>query len=159
VFRYVTVSTLFEGRGGHKTLNDSEAFRCNNSQFVSASGCDAAGNPNASLEDQAAFIANFFGGAAPSRAGTSIRGFIEDASFVKWRELAITLQAPQQLPAYLRAFRGASLTLAGRNLATWTDYPGIDPEIVEAATLAFNQSEFNTQPPVRYYTARLNFSF
>jgi TonB-linked SusC/RagA family outer membrane protein len=159
VFRYVTVSTLFEGRGGHKTLNDSEAFRCNNSQFVSASGCDAAGNPNASLEEQAAFIANFFGGAAPSRAGTSIRGFIEDASFVKWRELAITLQAPQQLPAYLRAFRGASLTLAGRNLATWTDYPGIDPEIVEAATLAFNQSEFNTQPPVRYYTARLNFSF
>lgn len=159
VFRYVTVSTLFEGRGGHKTLNDSEAFRCRNSQFVAGSGCGASGNPNASLEDQAAFIANFFGGSAPSRAGTSIAGWIEDADFVKWRELAITFTAPSNLPTSLRALRGASLTLAGRNLATFTDYPGIDPEIVEASTLSFNQSEFNTQPPVRYYTARLNFTF
>lgn len=159
VFRYVTVSTLFEGRGGHKSLNDSEAFRCRNSQFVTASGCDASGNPEASLREQAAFIANFFGGGAPSRPGTSIAGWIEDASFVKWRELAITLNAPATLPSYLRAFRGASVTLAGRNLAVWTDYTGIDPEIVEAATLSFNQSEFNTQPPVRYYTARLNFAF
>ena len=55
---------------------------------------------------------------------------------------------------------GLSLTLAGRNLATWTDYTGLDPEINESGGAAnFTQGEFNTMPPVRYFTARLNFIF
>ena len=159
LFDVVTVSTLFEGRGGHKTLNFSEAFRCNNALTVAYSGCDATGNPGATLEQQAAFISNLFGGAAPSLGGTSADRYIEDASFVKWREVAITIRAPSSLASSLRFLRGASVTFAGRNLATWTDYPGLDPEIVEAASTEFNQSEFNTQPPVRYYTMRLNFAF
>ncbi len=55
---------------------------------------------------------------------------------------------------------GLSLTLAGRNLATWTDYPGLDPETVEGGgSVNFSQSEFNTQPPVRHLMIRLNYTF
>ena len=56
--------------------------------------------------------------------------------------------------------RGSSLTISGRNLKTWTDYSGIDPEINESGGNAnFTQNEFNTQPPLRYYTVRLNLLF
>jgi hypothetical protein len=51
------------------------------------------------------------------------------------------------------------VTLAGRNLKTWTKYSGVDPEVIESSTSNFNQSEFNTQPIPRIYTLRLNLNF
>ncbi len=149
VSRWLSVSTLFEARGGNYTSNFSEAFRCGrNSGF----GCAAVGDPNASLEDQAAYIASSFIG--------SDGGYVEKADFVKWRELSITLRAPSELARSLGAVNGLSLTLAGRNLATWTSYPGIDPEANESGgSTNFTQGEFNTQPPVRILMARLNYTF
>jgi hypothetical protein len=149
VSRWLSISTLFEARGGNFQGNDSEAFRCG---FRSTRGCPAVGDPNASLEDQAAYLADRFIG--------SPAGFVESADFVKWRELSITLRAPSGLARSLGAINGLSLTLAGRNLATWTDYPGLDPETVEGGgNVNFSQSEFNTQPPVRFLMARLNYTF
>jgi TonB-linked SusC/RagA family outer membrane protein len=54
--------------------------------------------------------------------------FIEDGSFVKWRELSMiyTLDAP-----WVRSRLGLSsalIRIAGRNLHTWTKYKGLDPE-------------------------------
>jgi TonB-dependent starch-binding outer membrane protein SusC len=164
IFKYVTVSTLFEGRGGNKTANASEQFRCASGVSFADRGCSATGNPNASLKEQAAFIASQFGGASatggPTIAGTSLAGYVENGGFTKWRELAITLQAPDTW-SFLRmgGARGASVTFAGRNLKTWTKYTGVDPEIIEAATSSFNQSEFNTQPIPRIYTLRFNLTF
>ena len=53
--------------------------------------------------------------------------YIEDGSFVKLREVALTYTLPTALTQPLRA-RNASVTLSGRNLVTWTDYTGWDPE-------------------------------
>ncbi|MEA2706104.1 MAG: TonB-dependent starch-binding outer membrane protein SusC, partial [Gemmatimonadaceae bacterium] len=164
LFKYLTVSTLFEGRGGFKTLNGSEQFRCAQGVSFGDRGCGATGNPNASLAEQAAFIASQFGGASatggPTIAGTTKAGYIERGGFTKWRELAITLQAPDSW-SFLRlgGSRGASVTLAGRNLKTWTKYSGVDPEVIESSTSNFNQSEFNTQPIPRIYTLRMNLNF
>jgi hypothetical protein len=109
-------------------------------------------DPNASLEEQARFIASRF-------LGTNA-GYIEDAEFIKWREASLTLGVPPALSRGFRALEGASLTLSGRNLRTWTDYSGLDPEINSTGGSAnFGQSEFNTQPPVRYFTARVDFAF
>jgi TonB-linked SusC/RagA family outer membrane protein len=164
IFRYITISTLIEGRGGNKTLNFSEQFRCASGISFGDRGCSATGNPTASLKEQAAFLASQFGGTSatggPAIAGTSQAGYIENGGFTKWRELAITLQAPDNW-RFLHAggARGASISLAGRNLKTWTRYTGVDPEIIEAATSSFNQSEFNTQPIPRIYTFRVNLNF
>ena len=49
-----------------------------------------------------------------------------------------------------------SLTLAGRNLATWTNYTGFDPELNWNGSSNFSTAEFLTQPQVRYFTARLS---
>lgn len=153
LFRMFRVSTLFEGRGGNKQLNDGERFRCIQGLSFGNRGCSATGNPTASLREQAAFVGSaFFGSNAL---------YVEDGSFVKWRELALTLEVPERYTGYLRTIgaSAASLTVAGRNLHTWTNYTGLDPEIVEAGTSLFNQSEFNTQPTPRFYTVRVNVNF
>ena len=145
---WLTVSTLVEFRGGNYQGNDSEAFRCG---FRSTRGCGAVGNADASLEEQAAYIADRFLGSAYL--------YVEKADFGKWRELSVTLQAPRSLVSRMRGLDGLSLTFAGRNLATWTSYSGLDPETVEGGGDAnFSQSEFNTQPPVRSLMVRLNYN-
>jgi hypothetical protein len=152
-------------------LNYTELFRCqtgfNNAVQGAARGqCAAVADPNASMEEQAAFIAQRFGAqwtnpatGATSQVVTSA-GYVEDADFIKLRELSLTLGVPTQLSQRFGMLQGASVTLSGRNLATWTDYRGLDPEINESGGGAnFTQGEFNTQPPLRYMTLRFNFSF
>ncbi|HEX6251356.1 MAG TPA: TonB-dependent receptor [Gemmatimonadaceae bacterium] len=53
--------------------------------------------------------------------------YIEDGTWTKLRELSATYSLPANLTQRFR-LHGAQLTLAGRNLKTWTDYTGWDPE-------------------------------
>lgn len=157
VFDFLRVSSLFDTRRGHYTLNDNERFRCS-----FAANCAGRNDPNASFEEQAAYIAGVLGNAAslPNPGVTSRRGFIEKADFVKWRELAFTLTPPQRWASRLGRIDGLSFTVAGRNLKTWTDYSGLDPEANETGNSSnFTQGEFGSQAPVRYWTARINFNF
>jgi len=141
---WLSISNLFEARGGNKQLDGTEDFRCG--LFAM---CRANNEPGASLDSQARSVASRFGG--------TDAGYVRSADFLKWRELAVTINVPD---TWLSQIRGLSLTLAGRNLATWTDYPGLDPEINErGASSNFSQNEFLTLPPVRSYSLRLNYAF
>jgi hypothetical protein len=154
LFRNLSVTSLFERRAGHYQLNATEAFRCRIlDQVPVLSQCAAAGNPDASLDEQAAFIAvRFMGG--------NSRGYIEKADFIKWRELSFRIGAPSQLEQRFPMLQGAAVTLSGRNLMTWTDYSGLDPEINETGGSSnFTQGEFNTQPPLRTLGIRFDFQF
>lgn len=162
----ITVSALLERRAGNYTLNDTERFRCqtgynNGVQNAARGQCEGVGDPNASMYEQARFLANRFG--ATNSAGnlvTSLYGYLEKADFVKLREVSFTVNTPQSIANRYSVLQGASITLSGRNLAKWTDYTGLDPEVNETGGGAnFTQGEFNTQPPLRYYTVRFNFSF
>jgi hypothetical protein len=53
--------------------------------------------------------------------------YVEDGSYVKLRELSVSYALPTALVRRARA-AGATITLAGRNLKTWTNYTGWDPE-------------------------------
>jgi hypothetical protein len=152
MFRYLRVSTLFERRAGNRQLNFTEYFRCRTNNGAPVYGvCNALGNPNASTESQARYVASQFNGATPA-------GYIEDAKFVRWRELTLRAEVPTTYAArYLRVRNGLSFSVSGRNLRTWTNYTGLDPEINTSGGGAnFNQSEFNTQPPVRTVTFRVD---
>jgi len=144
MFKYVRVGGVVDHRGGYKLYNATEQFRC-----VAFQTCRAAYDKTSPLADQARRMASLMGTDA---------GYIEDASFVKLREVALTLSAPERWNERL-GVRGLSLTFAGRNLATWTDYTGLDPEINNFGQSNFSQAEFNTQPSVRYFTTRVNFTF
>lgn len=154
LFGNVTISTLFERRAGNRQLNYTEFFRCRTANsFPGYSQCSALSNPNATLEEQAAYIGAQFIGATPF-------GYIEDASFIKWRELSLRLGVPEVWVSRLPTLKGAAVSLSGRNLKTWTDYTGLDPEINEGGGGSnFGQGEFNTQPPVRVINLRFDFNF
>ena len=57
--------------------------------------------------------------------------FVEPGGFVKIREMSVRYQLPQRLLSRLPGRRGmgASISLVGRNLKTWTNYKGYDPEV------------------------------
>lgn len=156
IFDFLKVSSLFDTRRGHYTINDNERFRCQVVAFGDR-GCRGAWDASAPLEQQAAYIAGLVGD--PGNA-ISKELFIEKADFVKWRELAFTLTPPQRWVSRLGRVDGLSFTIAGRNLKTWTDYTGLDPEANETGSNSnFTQGEFGSQAPVRYWTARINFNF
>jgi TonB-linked SusC/RagA family outer membrane protein len=140
----VKIYGLLDGRFGNKLFNSTEQFRCG---FLN---CQAVNDPKASLADQAAAVANAF--------YATQAGYIEDGAFVKLREVSVTLYAPDD---WARRIAGSalSLTLSGRNLATWTNYKGFDPELNEAGQVNFTTADFLTQPPVRYFLARINVTF
>jgi len=144
LFGNVRVQALISHRGGYKTLNNTDRFRC-----VFAQNCLAINDPSQPLEAQAAAIAGLL---------TTDAGYIEDASFTRLREVSVSLSAPKRWATVARA-ENLSLTLAGRNLATWTDYKGLDPEVTSTPNQNFSTSDFLTLPPVRYFTARLNLTF
>ena len=144
-FKYFRLSALIDHQGGYKQFNSTEEFRCS-----AILNCQALYDPNASLFDQARAIAGFqFGTAA---------GYIEDGTFTRLRELSLTISAPERYARRMGA-RGLTFTLAGRNLALWTDYTGFDPELNFAGQSNFSQADFLTQPPARYLTARLDVNF
>ncbi len=158
IFDFLRVSALFEGRAGQYQLDDNENFRCLFSVLTSDRGCAGFDDPKAPLADQAAAIADILGD--PNTGTVSLSGMIHKADFIKWRELAITLSPPRTWVQRFGRISGLSLTLAGRNLRTWTKYPGLDPEGNESSSASnFTQGEFGTQPQVRYWTARININF
>lgn len=62
--------------------------------------------------------------------GTYTQQYIEDASYVKLREVALSWTLPRSVLSRMpgRVAEGR-ITLSGRNLITWTDYTGLDPEV------------------------------
>jgi hypothetical protein len=61
--------------------------------------------------------------------------FVEDGSFVKLRELSLRYgfgaEQLSRVPG-LSGFSGLALSVSGRNLMTWSDYRGYDPEVGRA---------------------------
>jgi TonB-linked SusC/RagA family outer membrane protein len=60
--------------------------------------------------------------------GTTGAQFVEDASFVKLRELSLSYSFDQQWIRDRFNFSTVDVRIAGRNLKTWTRYRGLDPE-------------------------------
>ena len=137
-------------RGGFKVYNSTAQFRC--AVFLT---CRAANDPSVGLEEQARAMAS---ARANFGLDASDAGFVEDGTFWKLREVSLTAMAPSSWARRL-GVSDLSLTLSGRNLATWTDYTGFDPEINFNGTSNFSTAEFLTQPQVRYFTARLSFGW
>jgi TonB-linked SusC/RagA family outer membrane protein len=95
--------------------------------------------------------------------------YIEDADFIRWRELSVTYDLPEEFVSQL-GVTSASITLGGRNLKLWTPtgYSGIDPESNETSAGggpdAFDQNfrkgiEAWQVPVQRRFTLKLDASF
>ncbi len=65
--------------------------------------------------------------------------YVEDASFLKLREIELYYNLPASVVSVLGPMRNARISVAARNLLTITDYSGLDPEV----------SNFGNQPIAR----------
>ena len=146
--RRLRLSALFDYRGGHKWYNNTERIRC-----VSRQNCSGLMNPDASFENQAMVVAT------RDHPARTLDGFFQDGAFVKLRELSLQYSLSPSFANRLRA-RSMSLVLTARNVATWTEYRGVDPESDFVATTGSDTpSEFQTIAPPSYLILRLNLGF
>lgn len=95
---------------------------------------------------------------AEIQSGSPLRSFIfSDGSFAKLREVSASMDLPEQVLGPLGATR-ATLTLTGRNLMTWTNYTGLDPE-ASFVEFGYTLLEQDNTPQLNQFTATLNLSF
>ena len=90
--------------------------------------------------------------------GQLIDYYLNDASFTKLREVSFSYVLPPIHTRWAR-FNRAVVTLAGRNLKTWTDYPGLEPEAFFLGGSRggnFGQFEQTTNPQLAQWVLGLN---
>jgi TonB-linked SusC/RagA family outer membrane protein len=88
---------------------------------------DQSGKPEADRKPVGYYQAVYgASGLQPSSA------FVQDGSYTKLRELSLRFDAGEEIlrrvPGF-SAFGGFALTVTGRNLLTWTNYDGYDPDV------------------------------
>ena len=84
---------------------------------------------------------------------------INDASFVKLREVSLSYTLPESWASTFRA-SGATISVAGRNLHTWTKYPGLDPEgSFQGGSRGFGQWEQDVTPQLMQFVTTIHLTF
>ena len=137
---HVSVSATLDYRTGNRVWNYTEALRCDGQK------CRGSEEPTAPLDVQAAAVANQL---APDEAG-----YYQDASFAKLRDVGLRWTIPGSVTAVIGT--RADLTIAGRNLATWTKYRGLDPEVSHQPPYILPRQELATLPLPREFIVRLD---
>jgi hypothetical protein len=129
--------------GQHLKLHGLADFRKNNKLFDAdlfnrCSGLgECLGNAKPDQVDPTVLYVYQNGGSL-----TATDNYMRNASFWRLREISATFTGPADWARRLNA-SGVSLTIAGRNLHTWTSYPGLDPESrssLGTQNLAFDQA-------------------
>jgi len=141
LFNRLRIYGLVDFKRGNRVANNNEQLRCTGA--VGAPLCRANYFP---LEFSPVYLAERVGTAAAQGITDQ---YFQDASFAKLREVSMTYTLP---PVLLRGYNSASITVAGRDLHTWTDYAGIDPEVNSnnAATSSATADQAVTPPLSRF---------
>ena len=90
------------------------------------------------------------------------RPYVQDGSYVKLREITLTYTMPTDLVGSMFGgrVRNARIELSARNLATWTDYRGLDPEVSNFGNQAIARNiDVAPYPPSRAYFISLGVDF
>ncbi|MBW3654933.1 MAG: SusC/RagA family TonB-linked outer membrane protein [Gemmatimonadetes bacterium] len=93
--------------------------------------------------------------------GTFTKQYLEDASYVKLREVSLTWRIPAALLSRAPGrVQDASIQFSGRNLVTWTDYTGLDPEVSNFGSQQIARGvDVAPFPPSRSFWVTFNFGF
>ena len=118
---------------------------------------------------------NYFdGGAAGLAADTAVSNarltlfrsgravYVENAGFVKLRELTVGYDLPMSMTRMITNGRASRVRVefSGRNLYTWTKYTGLDPEVSNFSNVALGRiQDVTPYPPSRGYFFSINTTF
>jgi hypothetical protein len=149
LFRNIRLYALVDYKRGYLVGNNNEEIRCLG--LAGAPLCRANYYP---LEYDPVYLAER---ASPALAQGTVDQYYEKGDFAKLRELSITYSLPDGL---MRGVTHASLTLAGRDLHTWTSYPGLDPEAsVNTVATSYFTADQGLTPPLTRYIATIHLTF
>jgi TonB-dependent starch-binding outer membrane protein SusC len=159
-FRHWQLYALLDHQGGHYLFNYKEYNRC----ALAANGpnCERLNRPGISAEEFALY--RTVGTPTVVTSPMTQTLYVEKADFVKLRDVSLTYTVPASYARRLR-MESASIVLSGRNLSTWTDYTGLDPEVNGYSNNVARGSGNNSQfvrvdaypaPQIRRYTLTLS---
>ena len=150
LFGNLRIHGLIDFKQGHYKLDGNLRVRC-----ILFRRCRENFYPQEFVNDPAWL-------AQTQRGGAYVTDLISDASFARFRELSASYTLPNAWAGRVGAQR-ASITVAGRNLYTWTDYSGLEPEASflggSRGSGAGAQWEQNVTPQLQQFVATLNVSF
>ncbi len=140
-YKNLEISTLFEYRAGNFHINNlTDAFRERSAGIGRNTPASAAverqyvtGGVNEELQpqnsgEQRLLAAQTWMNEMLAMAPFSGMNQIQKADFVRWREVSISYNFSPRVLNRLNV-RKLSVSLSGRNLALWSTYPGVDPEV------------------------------
>jgi TonB-linked SusC/RagA family outer membrane protein len=146
LFRNLSIYSLFDYKGGHYNYRGAELYRC-----ASAQNCWVLNDPNTPATELPVYRIG-------AGANTPFGLYIHKADFIKLRDVSVTYTLPQRWISRMPV-SSMSATLAGHNLALWSDYPGPDPEVNTYGNRAFIRGDIYSMPMTRRLTAALNLTF
>jgi hypothetical protein len=123
-YRGISLYGLIESVQGFSVYNQPLQW----ATFQGYSGIMDQSNVPENLRKPVGYYDRLYGasGLQPSSA------FVDDASFIKLREVTLRFTPGRNLmdrvPG-IRSLNGMTLTATGRNLLTWSDYDGYDPDV------------------------------
>lgn len=136
---------MLDSKRGYKKLNGNARVRCHIFDL-----CESNWYPT--TEPNLATL-----GAQTS--SSYISDIVNDASFVKLREISLAYALPERWASSFRA-SGASISIAARNLHTWTKYPGLDPEgSFQGGSRGFGQWEQDITPQLMQFVTTVRLTF
>ena len=148
LFRNWSIYGLLDYQGGHYLFNYKQYNRC-----ALNLNCPEIHDPNISPEERALLTHS-----------ASQPAWLDRADFVKLRDLSLTYSLPATLARRLGG-ESLNLVLAGHNLALWTDYRGLDPEVNGYSNSQlrgnspFVRVDAYPQPMIRRYTFALTATY
>ncbi len=90
--------------------------------------------------------------------GSNTEDFVEDASWVRLRELSLSYTLPKSVVGYT-PFSNVVLTFTGRNLWLSTKYKGVDPETNLMGAYSAQGLDYFNMPGVRSYNFTITVDF
>lgn len=97
-------------------------------------------------------------GAAQNGGWNEFDWWVQKSSFARFRELSVEYTLSPRLASMLKAGSG-SISVAGRNLGLWTDYPGLDPETMDITNSVTEPNDQSILPPLRQWSISVHLSY
>jgi len=151
-FRNFSVYALFDGQHGGQIYNFTKQWMM---QDWRTGDMNMAGVPDAEKVPATVFTGSLYNGLVASDY------FVEDASYVKLRELSVSYnlgERAMRVAGLNRFTNGIKVALIGRNLYTWTKYTGFDPDVTAGGDFNFRVDGFR-YPNFRTLTGQVELTF
>ena len=151
-WRGFSLYALFDGQQGGDIYNFTKQWMF---QDLRHGDMDMSGRPDDQKVPFSIFTQSLYAGLNPSDY------FVEDATYVKLRELSVAYNFGDRMlrtTGLNRFARNVKVAVIGRNLLTWTDYSGFDPDVVAGGDFNFRIDGFR-YPNFRTITGQVELTF